>query len=243
MPPDRVVYDAVLDAAGDVARADNALEAELLASAMLGSVYAMAETDRLLMVREFVGNFLAGTARRRSAVAVAVRAAFAALVPDAPGAGEVAPGPQAPPWVGQLGRVRPTGAYAYGDVYGDQTSYLVTFAYEKDAGGPEHVVVVLVDHNLGAVKDLFVGSATEVVAQARQLCASDDLVWFEDSVPVERVRAEVDRHLAYTDSLEVLPPEDSLAEDRAVVGARLALLPAGDGGPAPDDAPDRLDDA
>ena len=56
--------------------------------------------------------------------------------------------------------LRCPGCYAYGDVYGDQTSYLVTFAYEDtDDGGPEHAVVALVDHNIGITKDVFVGAS------------------------------------------------------------------------------------
>ena len=58
--------------------------------------------------------------------------------------------------------MRLTGTYAYGDVYGDQTSYLATFAYEDDeSGGPEHAVVALVDHNIGITKDVFVGGPAE----------------------------------------------------------------------------------
>ena len=50
-------YDAVLHAARDVAKLDYALDAEMLGAALLGSVYAVAETDRDAAVREFVGRF------------------------------------------------------------------------------------------------------------------------------------------------------------------------------------------
>src|SRR5918998_976561 len=154
MPAPQTPFDAVLHAARDVAKLDCALDAE-----MLGSVYAVASNDRAAAVRDFVGQFLGATTRRRSAAATTIRSVFAALVPDAPGAGAVRPGAQTPPWTAQLGRVRPTGCYAYGDVYGDQTSYLVTFAYDDvAAGGPEHAVVALVDHNIGITKDMFVGT-------------------------------------------------------------------------------------
>ncbi|MFC3503609.1 hypothetical protein ACFOOK_21910 [Micromonospora krabiensis] len=218
-------YEAVLHAARDVTRLDSALDAEMLGTALLGSVYAIAETDRSSAVREFVTGFLAATARRRTAAATTIRSVFAALVPDAEGAARVRPGSQAPAWSGQLGRVHLTGTWAYGDVYGDQTSYLATFAYDDAAGGPEHALVALVDHNIGITKDVFVGGPAErILDQVRQMCSADDLTWFRTEDP-GRMRAEVDRHLLITDDLGELPGEGSLATDRALVGARLALLP------------------
>ncbi|WP_431943170.1 hypothetical protein [Micromonospora marina] len=227
-------YDAVLHAARDVTRLDSALDAEMLGAALLGSVYAVAEHDREQAVREFVSGFLAATSRRRSASATTLRAVFAALVPDAEGAARVRPGAHAPSWAGQLGRVRVTGAWAYGDVYGDQTSYLATFAYDdEEEGGPEHALVALVDHNIGITKDVFVGGpAGRIVEQAREICTEDEFTWFRTEDPA-RMHAEVSRHLAVTDDLTELPAQGSLATDRALVGARLAVLP----GPTPPAGP------
>ncbi|NES26013.1 hypothetical protein GCE86_26285 [Micromonospora terminaliae] len=219
-------YEAVLHAARDVTRLDSALDAEMLGAALLGSVYAVAETDRDTAVREFVAGFLTATSRRRSAAATTIRAVFAALVPDAEGAARVRPGAYAPAWAGQLGRVHLTGAWSYGDVYGDQTSYLATFAYDDAEGGPEHALVALVDHNIGITKDVFVGGpAARIVEQAREICTQDEFTWFRNEDP-GRMRTEVSRHLAITDDLGELPAQGSLATDRALVGARLAALPA-----------------
>ncbi|MCM0679041.1 hypothetical protein NCC78_30880 [Micromonospora phytophila] len=220
-------YDAVLHAARDVAKLDNALDAEMLGAALLGSVYAVAESDRDVAVREFVTGFLAATSRRRTAAATTIRSVFAALVPDAEGAARVRPGAATPAWSGQLGKVHLTGCWSYGDVYGDQTSYLATFAYDDAAGGPEHALVTLLDHNIGIAKDVFVGGPPErILDQVRQMCAGDELTWFRDEDPA-RMRGEVTRHLAVADDLSELPGEGSLATDRALVGARLALLPTG----------------
>ncbi|MEO3815303.1 hypothetical protein [Plantactinospora sp. B24E8] len=226
MAPPQNPFDAVLHAARDVAKLDCALDAEMLGAALLGSVYAIADEDRNGVVRTFVSDFLSATARRRTAAATTIRTVFAALVPDADGAAGVKPGTQAPSWSDQLGKVRLTGSYAYGDVYGDQTSYLATFAYDDSAsGGPEHAVVALVDHNIGITKDVFVGGPAErILEQVRQMCADDALTWFREEDP-SRLRREVARHLDITDELEALPQEGSLATDRALVGARLALLP------------------
>jgi hypothetical protein len=220
-------YEAVLHAARDVAKLDCALDAEMLGTALLGSVYSVATTDRAAAVRDFVGHFLSATTRRRTASATTIREVFAALVPDAEGADDVRRGPLAPAWAAQLGRVRPTGCYAYGDVYGDQTSYLVTFAYDDtEDGGPEHAVVALVDHNIGITKDVFVGGPAErILGQVREMCAGDELTWFREEDP-GRLRGEVNRHLEVTDDLGDLPADGSLATDRALAAARLALLPA-----------------
>src|ERR687896_115690 len=101
MPAPQTPYEAVLNAARDVAKLDCALDAEMLGTALLGSVYAVATNDRAAAVRDFVGQFLGATARRRSASATTIRSVFAALVPDAPGAGAVRPGTQTPPWTAQ----------------------------------------------------------------------------------------------------------------------------------------------
>lgn len=228
-------YDAVLHAARDVSRLDCALDAEMLGTALLGSVYAIAESDRSTAVREFVSGFLAATSRRRTASATTIRLVFARLVPDAEGADRVRPGAQAPTWSAQLGRVHLTGCWAYGDVYGDQTSYLATFAYDDEEGGPEHALVALVDHNIGITKDIFLGGPADgILAQVRQMCAGDELTWFREEDPA-RLHGEVARHLAITDDLGDLPGEGSLATDRTLAGARLALLPRPVGRPAPEE--------
>jgi hypothetical protein len=235
MAAPRTPYDAVLHAARDVAKLDCALDAEMLGTALLGSVYAVAVSDRAAAVREFVGQFLGATTRRRTASATTIREVFAALVPDAQGATEVRRGPLAPAWTTQLGRVRPTGCYAYGDVYGDQTSYLVTFAYDDaELGGPEHAVVALVDHNIGITKDVFVGGPAErILGQVREMCAGDELTWFREEDP-GRLRGEVSRHLEITDGLSDLPADGNLATDHALAAARLSLLPAATVPPLPE---------
>ncbi|HWS38176.1 MAG TPA: hypothetical protein VN408_36250 [Actinoplanes sp.] len=227
MPAPRTAYDAVLHAARDVTKLGCALDAEMLGTALLGSVYSIAEEDRAEAVRDFVGRFLTVTTEADSPAAATIREVFATLVPDAEGAALVGHDTQAPVWVTQLGRVRPTGCWAYGDVYGDQTSYLVTFAYEDTSdGGPEHAVVALVDHNIGITKDVFVATAAgPLLTQVRQICETDELAWFRTEDP-GRLRDEVGRHLQMTDELGDLPADGSLATDRMLASARLALLPA-----------------
>ena len=221
-------YEAVLHAARDVTKLDCALDAEMLGTALLGSVYAVAENDRAAAVREFVGEFLTATARRRTAAATTIRTVFAALVPDAPGAAAVKPGAQAPSWSAQLGKVRLTGTYAYGDVYGDQTSYLATFAYDDDeSGGPEHAVVALVDHNIGITKDVFVGGPAErILDQVRQMCADGRADLVPRGGPAAGCAARWPGTWRSPTSWATCRRRARSPTDRALVGARLALLPS-----------------
>ena len=239
MPTVESAYDAVLHAARDISEVDTALDAELLGAALLGSVYAIAETDRAEALREFVGGFLAHTGRRRTPAARMLRHVFASLTPDAVGAAKVAPGPNPPKWADQVGRVRPTRAWAYGDVYGDQTSYLAMFEYDQpEIGGSEHAVVALVDHNIGIVKDVFVGwPAHRLLEEVHRAAEDDELIWLSE-IDLPRLRQEVVPYLEVTDGLATLPDDGSLATDRALVGARLRALPDGAAAPEPPPPPD-----
>lgn len=231
MAEPRTLYDTVLHAARDVVNVGTALEAELIGAALLGGVYAVAPPPRAAALGTFVSGFLRATARRRTPAARATRTVFASLVPEADGADGVPPAPL--PWSAQLGRVRPVGTWAYGDVYGDQTSYVAVFAYDDPAvGGPEHAVVVLVDHNLGVVKDLLVSRpADRVLAGLTAAAEADELIWFQDVDPAT-LRSRVSFYLGLTDSLTTLPGGGALATDRPLVGSRLAALPPADPAPA-----------
>jgi len=219
-------YHAVLQAARDISKVDTALDAELLGAALLGSVYATADRDRGTAIRDFVSGFLAHTGRRRTVTARMLRHVFASLSPDAEGAATVRPGPNPPKWAAQVGRVRATDAWAYGDVYGDQTSYLAMFEYdEPETGGSEHAVVALVDHNIGIVKDVVVGwPGRRLLEEVRKAAEEDELIWLSEVDP-SRLRREVLPYLEVTDGLASLPEDGSLATDRALVGARLRALP------------------
>src|SRR6266542_913550 len=155
-------FELVLGAAADVARVERAYDAEVLVSALLGSVYAVAEGDRAPAVADFAADLRLYLARRRTPDAALLRHALAAFV-----AGGRRPA-HGPPWTAWVGTARPTGTYADADEYGDQTSYVATFAYPDElAGGPEHAVVALVDHNLGFARDP-PGSTREARHHARR---------------------------------------------------------------------------
>lgn len=135
--------------------------------------------------------------------------------------------PETPAWLAHLGAVRPTGAHAFGDQYGNQVTYLASFAYaDETAGGPEHVVAALVDHSLGHVRDLFIAApAGALLAQLAAAAATDAEMRLVEVEPGE-LRATVERYLTVTDELPELPEARSLTSDRALAAQRLRLLPA-----------------
>jgi hypothetical protein len=216
--------ELVLSAASEIGRVPTALDAELLLSTLIGGGYAALDPDRGPALDELA----AGLAEHLTGLDTEPARLVGAVL-----AGTALPSPE---WTAALGTVRPTGGYAYGDRYGDQTGYIATFAYADEVlGGPEHAVVFLVDHTLGLVKDLVViapGSA--VIDQIR--AAEDEMTW---SAPLElgSVRAAAHAYLRATDLADELPGGDSLAANRFLAGRRLALLPSAEPAPAAEPVP------
>jgi hypothetical protein len=233
-------YDLFLSVASDLERVGTAYDAELVVSTMLGAAYAIAGTDRATVLTETAEGLRRYLARRRTRHAVLLRSVLAAFAAapgrDRPSGGRAkqrpAPPADPPGWLAQLGAVRPTGAHAFGDQHGNQITYLASFAYtEPAAGGPDHVVAALVDHELGYVKDLFVAApAGALLAQLEAAAATDPEVRMVEVDPGE-LRGAVERYLEVTDGLPELPAARSLTSDRALAGHRLTLLPV----PAEDD--------
>src|SRR2546430_7005556 len=187
----------ILDAAKDIERVTSTLDAELLLSTLLGSGYARLAPDRGAGLDALVAAIAEQAADEDTGAARVVGALLA--------------GP---------GDVRPTGGYAYGDRYGDQSGYVATFAGDD---GVEHAVVFLVDHTLGMVRDILViAPASAVVDQFAT--ETDEMSW---SAPLEpaSVRVAAEAYLRATDLADELPEVESLVANRWLAGRRLALLP------------------
>src|SRR5437763_1334746 len=210
LPP--ALVELVLSGARDIARVPTALDAELTLSTLLGGGYAALEPDRGPAFEALATDLGTAASATDSAPARVVAAILAGTRTDAA------------PWGDALGTVRPTGGWAYGDRYGDQTGYVATFAYhDEPLGGPEHAVVFLVDHTVGLVTDLVV--IAPAAALLDQLGVDDDeMTWHAPLAPAS-VRAAASAYLRATDLAEELPPADSLSANRYLAGARLALLP------------------
>jgi hypothetical protein len=219
--PQPNLVQLVLATLGDIASVPSAFDAELLVSTVSGSVYRALLPDRA----DGLASFLRALAQHIADTEPEspVGAVLAAWTPSASAFGG------GPAWIGQLGRLRCTGTYAYGDRYGDQTSYIATYAYDdEDLGGPEHAIVVLADHNTGMAKDLFVAApAATVLAGLRADVTSgaDEMTWFSEIEP-STLRTAAGAYLTATDNAAELPESDSVAEDRTLVEARLRLLAA-----------------
>jgi len=221
--------EMVLRAAHDLGRLENAFDAEVLLSTLVGGVYAGTGPDRgeaLAAFAEELDGYLLSTGTEPARIA---RAVLGALTGSSDGlaGGAASPAPGGPAWLAALGTVRATGGWACGDRYGDQTSYVVTFAYQDDSvGGPDHAVLVLVDHNLGLVKDLVVTTpAGTVLDMLRASVATDPdaMTWLAEVDPTT-VRAAATGYLRATDNAPELPEAAGVAENRVLVAARLATL-------------------
>ena len=211
---------AVVRAAGRIAGVPTAFDAEVVLSTLLGGVYRALGADRGATQDAFVDRLrehLLGSTDPVAPVVVAVLDGEPLAQDDG-----------VPAWAGALGAIRATGGYAYGDRYGDQTSYVATFAYEDpELGGPEHAVVVLADHNLGMAKEVLVlAPAGPVLEQLRTSVLGDTeaMTWLSE-VPLATVRAAALAYLRAADVAEELPAGESLPANRALALARLALLP------------------
>jgi hypothetical protein len=196
VPPD--LPDLILHTAEDLDTLPGTLDAELVLSTLLGAGYRRAAPDRGAALDELVARLAERVAQPATPAARRMHELL-----SSPGA------------------VTPTGGYAYGDRYGDRTGYVVTFT-DPD-GGPEHAVVLVVDHTLGLVQDIVIAPAAAVLDPLR--AEDDEMSW---SAPLDpgSVRLAAEAYLHATDLADELPDSASLADHRWLAGRRLALLPA-----------------
>jgi Plasmid pRiA4b ORF-3-like protein len=140
------------------------------------------------------------------------------------------------PWVADLGAPEAGAGFGYLDEFGAQESVAVTFAY----GRKQHVLVALIDHDLGGgVKDCWLSDLPDRIrAEYRQAAKRYRLEFLE--YDAAQVRAILDRAL---DRPPCPVEPDQLVSVRDyldLVRQRVALLPAGapvphraDDGPVP----------
>jgi hypothetical protein len=214
-------YDLFLSVAGDLDRVGTAYDAELVVSTMLGAAYAIADGDRAQVLIDTTEGLRQHLAEKQTRPAELLKAVLATHENETP-----IPPENPPAWLAQLANVRPTAAHTFSDRAGTQVTYLASFAYaEPAAGGPEHVVAAVVDHDLGHLRDLFIAAPADVLLKQLQTAAeSDSNVQLVEVDPGE-LRGVVERHLEATDRLAELPEARSLTSDRALAALRLRLLP------------------
>ncbi|MGQ0777518.1 MAG: DUF1841 family protein [Pseudonocardiales bacterium] len=114
-----------------------------------------------------------------------------------------------------------TGCWAYGDIYGDQTSVLLGF----ERGGQRHSVVVVVEHNMGEIAtDAFVGDALEHALEGLAHDVEQRRLTLRPINPAV-ARGIVEAALLATDMTSDPPLSRSYYFTRTLVLARLRALP------------------
>jgi hypothetical protein len=233
--------DDIIDGgARELLAADTAIAAEAWASGLV-NLFDGARWDARLSNTEvppFEEAVLERCGRRRDRRALVVAAGLAAVLPpplDA-AAGEVlrhlrrsvVGGPE---WVDAVGSVTATRAWVASDVFGDQETLLV--AFEHSGRADEHVLVVLVDHNLsGQAKDAWIAddvdgavalwkSNTDPHLRIDEISTDDGLRRLRDAMAVSDVW-NGDTGLRTAD----------FAQHRALIWARLRRAGLGDDRPA-----------
>lgn len=219
----------MLATGADLAATKDPLEAEILASMVVGLWYGHplidADPERVLG-----HGMVEAAARRRTPSSLAFAAALTAVTAGplqaraaAATRDVLATGVPPPAWLDEVGEVAPTRFFQSTEVGGDATAVLALFSYN---GQPEHALSVLIDHNLGGIaKDAWVTPAgTEVVEQYE--AAADDRMSLNPVLP-SLARALVEQAFERTDrALPCQPPiSDELRGHRALALARMRLLP------------------
>jgi hypothetical protein len=130
-----------------------------------------------------------------------------------------------PAWGHELGRPQPVAATLMTEpAFDDGVSVMVEFA---EPGGAFHTLGVYIDHNLGGlVKDLFLAERlADVRATIEGAPDRDRVIWRE--LGLDEARARIEAALDILDHTLGAPVDDEVSSLRALVEARLRLLPSG----------------
>ncbi|OZM81817.1 DUF1841 family protein [Pseudonocardia sp. MH-G8] len=224
---DRILADAV----HEMAAATDATQAELYVSVLLGAWWGKVLVDADPEV-VFGEELVARAARKRLPGAVGLLRVIAVLGTQrqreqaAAGADAlVAGGVDEPAWVPTLGTERAVEAWAYGDVYGDQSTVLLVV----ERGGARHALVALVDHTVGGMVEeaFFTEDPDAARADLRDLADEHSVV--EHELSLGDAAAVLVPAFAVIDSAAELalepPVGEEFAASRALAAARLRLLP------------------
>lgn len=230
--PNRAAFEQMFTGAADaIAGLDTGYHAELGISALIGGVYQLALPPRRVGVTNFAEPFTRHVARKRSRKACAVLAGLGAVAPEpaATLAGDAlrrlaGNGVAAPAWATGAGQVRCTTALASQNMWGDKTQYLALFEYDSGAVGPDHLVVVTVDHASGQVDELGVlAPGRSALAGVRE--SADEYLTLTPVDPAA-LRADVAEAIGRTDAAPELRGPEYVSQ-WAFVLARALALPAG----------------
>lgn len=225
----------MLAAGRDIVRGDGPLEAEVIASSLLGIWWGRELID--VDIEEVLGAALVDeAARRRTAESLALLRSTAAVargrlaIRAATAAAELEHvGVSGPRWLDQVGRAELMDCWRTWDTTGDGVSVILEYAYP---GQPRHVVAVLIDRSLGGLaKDAWATEhGDEVMAGYREGCAKSDQMFLEQIAPAT-ARALVETAFGVTSrALRHDPPlSDEARSHHALTLARIQQLPEVEG--------------
>ena len=124
----------------------------------------VAESDRLEAMAMLRALSVVGPDESRVMAAAAAARRVSAGLPDVP-------------WADGLGTPRRGRAFGYADIYGEQQSMVITFAY----GRKRHAIVVLIDYLLGGgIKTCYVADYTDRLRTEYRRIAQDPALLFSD---------------------------------------------------------------
>jgi len=209
------------------------LQSELLLSQMLGVAWGRSEWGRTDAAEALALEVIDGNLMRHPAGGLllsvigavgpeAVRER-ARLVRDA-GLASGSSIWRMPQWVDQIGQVKLDRGVTVTDVFGDQTAYNLEYFYPGAAEPERHVLVVVVDHNMRLVGDMFVRIGPGLMDSLDSVGEQNDRVVVAETDP-QVASDEIWRHLDMTDRTLGEPFGNESAETRYVAAARLAALP------------------
>jgi hypothetical protein len=220
-------------AASDADRPDNALDAEQWASTILGMLQAAPLPPGEGVSETFLSGFISSLEGLGTRKALAtLRAVAAVSAPEnaaaATGAADrlAALGLREPGWAADLYGAQPTAAaLLHDEAFDDGMSIMVEFTHPTIE---THTIGIYVDHNLGGlVKDLFLaGSLSEVRTHMRRKVPKQVGLAIRD-LPLDEARARAEAAFYMLDHTWGARVDEDVGPMRALIEARLRLLPEG----------------
>ena len=231
--PERRFYRKMLDALSRSGFGLDALESELVASRLFGTVWAGQEGPRDGSTEEAFGLGLVDYARhRRVPASVAVLRTTARVAPirevrdaaAAAAAALVADGLPEPRWAPAPEALTAGACWAYEDAFGDEATVICEFRY-KSAG--RHAILVYVDHaSFSVATDAMLTHDVEpLLRDMRNDAKSGASLFTLRQVDPAWARALLERAFARTDLIDGVRTEPTYGELRALAMARAATLP------------------
>jgi hypothetical protein len=223
---------------GDVHEVTDALDAEQWASALIGTWDALPASGEDMPPVFFTG-FIDAIEQLRSARALATLRALSAVAPGAHGTRAsaaadrlAARGIAEAPWAAAVGQALPTAAALVVDEsFDDGVSVIVEF---RGHGYETHTLGIYIDHNLGGlVKDVFVAGPLDEIRSTFGRGGPDAGVTIRD-LGFAEARARIEAALSMLDRTYDPPVGEDVQPARAMIDARVRLLP--DGFELPDEA-------